>query len=169
MRMLHDEHDRILDQVDRQRAQSEQKAAENSHAFEQARQAAEQARIAAIREAERKLAEARAAEMKRVADASVPASEPAPKPKAGPDVAAGPPLDIAPVSGGESGPLVAKPRGPIETVVAKVGDVTNGIKNTALATVTGITDWFASTGDKLLGRERTPPPVPTSRLSSSAD
>ena len=169
MRMLHDEHDRILDQIDRQRAQSEQKAAEDSHAFEEARQAAEQARIAAIREAERKLAEARAAEMKRVADASVPAPKPAPKPKAGPEVAAGPPLDIAPVSGGESGPLVAKPRGPIETVVATVGDVTTGIKNKAVATVTGITDWFASTGDKLLGREKTPPPAPTSRLSSSVD
>ena len=54
MRMLHDEHDRILDQINRQRAQSEQKAAEDTHAFEQARQDAEQARIAAIREAERK-------------------------------------------------------------------------------------------------------------------
>ncbi len=32
--MLHDEHDRILDQIDRQRAQSEQKAAEDAHAFE---------------------------------------------------------------------------------------------------------------------------------------
>ena len=79
------------------------------------------------------------------------------------------PLDIVPVSGGESGPLVGKPRGPIETVVAKVGDVTNGIKNTAVATVTGITGWFASTGDKLFGREKTPPAAPTSRLSSSAD
>jgi colicin import membrane protein len=181
MRMLHDEHDRILDQIDRQRAQSEQKAAEDAHAFEEARQAAEQARIAAIREAERKLAEARAeaerkltearaAETKRVADAAVPMPREPRKPKAEP-VAAGAPLDIVPVSGSESGPLVAKPRGPIETVVATVGDVTTGIKNKAVATVTGITDWFASAGDKLLGREKTPPqaPVPASRLSSSAD
>lgn len=170
MRMLHDEHDRILDQVDRQRAQSEQKAAEDAHAFEEARQAAEQARIAAIREAERKLAEARAAETKRVADASVPMPKEPRKPKAEP-AASGAPLDIVPVSDGESGPLVAKPRGPIETVVATVGDVTTGIKNKAVATVTGITDWFASAGDKLLGREKTPPqaPLPASRLSSSAD
>lgn len=170
MRMLHDEHGRILDQVDRQRAQSEQKAAEDAHAFEEARQAAEQARIAAIREAERKLAEARAAETKRVADASVPTPKEPRKPKAEP-AASGAPLDIVPVSDGESGPLVAKPRGPIETVVATVGDVTTGIKNKAVATVTGITDWFASAGDRLLGREKTPPqaPVPASRLSSSAD
>jgi len=167
MRMLHEEHDRVLDQIDRQRAQSEQKAAEDAHAFEQARQAAEQARIAAIREAERKLAEARAAETKRMAEVSVPTPrdrKPRPEPEA-----AGAPLDIVPVAGGESGPLVGKPKGPIETVVAKVGDVTNGIKNTALSTVTGITGWFASTGDKLFGREKAPPPAPTSRLSSSAD
>ena len=89
------------------------------------------------------------------------------KPKPEQEVA-GAPLDIVPSSGGESGPLVAnKPRGPIEAVVATVGDVTTGIKNKAVATVTGITDWFASTGDKLLGREKTPPPAPASRLSSS--
>lgn len=167
MRMLHDEHDRILDQVDRQRARSEQKAAEDAHAFEQARQQAELDRIAAIREQERKLAEQqqRAAETKRTADASPLPRER--KPKAEPE-AAGAPLDIVPAGNPGEAPA-AQPRGPIETVVAKVGDVTNGIKNTALATVNGITGWFASTGDKLFGRDKpaAPQPGPTSRLSSS--
>jgi hypothetical protein len=121
-----------------------------------------------IREAERKLAEIRAAETKRVADASASALAPkeARKPKPEPQVA-GAPLDIVPAPAGD----IAKPRGPIETVVATVGEVTTGIKDKAVATVTGITDWFASAGDKLLGREKTPPPAqtPASRLSSSAD
>ena len=36
MRILRDGHDKVLDQVDRQRAESEQKAAEDAHAFERA-------------------------------------------------------------------------------------------------------------------------------------
>ena len=57
-----------------------------------------------------------------------------------------------PVTGGESGPLVSQPRGPIETVVAKVGDVAGEIKTRAVATVVDIKDWFSAAGDRLLGR-----------------
>ncbi|HKY87847.1 MAG TPA: hypothetical protein VJL90_13885 [Pseudorhodoplanes sp.] len=172
MRILRDGHDRVLDQADRQRAESEQKAAEEAHAFEQAR---EQARIAAAQEAARKLAEQRAAEQrqaeqrlaeqraaeaKRVADVT-PAKLPKPKPE---PVAAGAPLEIVPASGE---PPVAKPRGPIETVVATVGGVADEIKNKTVSTVVGIKDWFSAAGDKLLGRDRPPSSVPASRLSST--
>ena len=58
------------------------------------------------------------------------------------------------MTGGESGPLAQKPRGPIETVVAKVGDVADEIKNKTVSTVTGIKDWFSAAGDKLLGRDK---------------
>jgi Skp family chaperone for outer membrane proteins len=177
MRILRDGHDRVLDQVDRQRAESEQKAAEEAHAFEQAR---EQARIAAAREAARKLAEQRAAEQrqaeqrqaeqrqaeqraaeaKRVADVT-PAKLPKPKPE---PVAAGAPLEIVPAPGE---PPVQKPRGPIETVVATVGGVADDIKNKTVSTVVGIKDWFSAAGDKLLGRDKPPSAVPASRLSST--
>jgi hypothetical protein len=169
--MLNDAHNRVHDQADRQRVQSEQRAAEDAYAFnearEEARRKAEEVRLAAAREAERKLAEQqRVAEARRAADAS--ASKDHRKPKAAEPEVAGAPLDIVTVAGSESGPLVTEPRGPIETVVAKVGDVTTSIKNTAVETVSGITGWFSSAGDKLLGRNRTPP-APVSRLSSSAD
>ena len=165
MRMLHDEHDRVLDQADRQRAQTEQKAAEDEHAFEQAR---EQARLAAAaeaaaQEAARKLAEQRAAEGRRVADASPVKEIRKPKPEAAAASPPGAPLDIVP-AGGESAPVVRKPRGPIETVVAKVGDVADEIKNKAVGTVTGIKDWFSAAGDKLLGRDNKAG-LPASRLS----
>jgi hypothetical protein len=151
MRILHDEHDRVLDQADRKRAETEQQAAEDSYAFEQAR-------LAAIEEAARKLAEQRAAEQraleqraaeKRVAEASLAKDTRKPKPE---PVAAAAPLDIVPVTGGESGPLVSEPRGPIEMVVAKVGGVAGEIKNKAVAAVTDIKGWFSAAGDKLLGR-----------------
>jgi hypothetical protein len=167
MRILRDGHDRVLDQVDRQRAESEQKAAEEAHAFEQAR---EQARIAAAQEAARKLAEQRAAEQrqaeqraaeaKRVAEVT-PAKLPKPKPE---PVAAGAPLEIVPAPGE---PPVQKPRGPIETVVATVGGVADEIKNKTVSTVVGIKDWFSAAGDKLLGRDKPPSSVPASRLSST--
>ncbi len=156
MRMLRDEHDRVLEQDDRQPAHAEQKAAEDAHAFEQAR-------LAAAQEAERKLAEQRAAEAKRLADAS--AAKESRKPKPEPVVAAAP-LDIVPVAGSESGPLV-KPRGPIETVVAKAGDLAGEIKDKAVATVTDIKDWFSAAGDKLLGRDKSAPALPASRFSSN--
>jgi len=182
MRILRDGHDKVLDQIDRQRAESEQKAAEEAHAFGQAR---EEARLAAAREAARKLAEqrlaeqkladqraveqraaeARAAETKRVADASSAKDIRKPKPE---PVAAGAPLDIVPASGGESGPLAQKPRGPIETVVATVGDVADEIKNKTVSTVVGIKDWFSAAGDKLLGRDKPAPATPASHLSSSS-
>lgn len=171
MRMLHDEHGRVLDQADRQRVQSEQKAAEDAHAFEQARLAAAEAarklaeqRATEQRAIEQRAAEQRAAEMKRVADASAPKDVRKPKPEV---VAPGAPLDIVPASGGESAPLVRRPRGPIETVVAKVGDVADEIKNKTVSAVTDIKDWFSAAGDKLLGRDRAPSSVPASRLSSS--
>jgi hypothetical protein len=192
MRILRDGHDRVLDQVDRQIAESEQKAAEEAHAFEQAR---EQARIAAAQEAARKLAEQRAAEQrlaeqrqaeqrqaeqrqaeqrqaeqrlaeqrsaeaKRVAEVT-PARLPKPKPEA---VAAGAPLEIVPAPGE---PPVQKPRGPIEAVVATVGGVADEIKNKTVSTVVGIKDWFSAAGDRLLGRDKPPSPVPASRLSST--
>jgi len=157
MRMLREEHDRVLDQADRQRAQAEQKAAEDAHAFEQAR-------LAAAQEAERKLAEQRAAEAKRLADASVAKESRKPKPE--PVVVAGAPLDIVPAAGSESGPLV-KPRGPIETVVAKAGDLAGEIKDKAVATVIDIKDWFSAAGDKLLGRDKSAPALPASRFSSN--
>ena len=170
MRMLRDGHDKVLDQIDRQRAEAEQKAAEEAHAFEQARIAAEQARIAeaARKLAEQKLAEQRAAEQraaeaKRVADAS--AAREARKPKPEP-VVAGAPLDIAPPAVGENAP-VQKPRGPIETVVATVGDVADGIKNKTVSTVVGIKDWFSAAGDKLLGRGKPASSAPTGQLSST--
>jgi beta-glucosidase-like glycosyl hydrolase len=182
MRILRDGHDRVLDQVDRQRAESEQKAAEEAHAFEQAR---EQARVVAALEAARKLAEQRAAEQrlaeqrqaeqrqaeqrhaeqraaeaKRVAEVT-PAKLPKPKPE---PVAAGAPLEIVPAAGE---PPVQKPRGPIETVVATVGGVADEIKNKTVSTVVGIKDWFSAAGDKLLGRDKPPSPIPASRLSST--
>lgn len=157
MRMLNEGHNRVLDQADRQRVESEQKAEEDAYAFEQARVAAAQEaarklaeqRAAEQRAAEQRAVEQRAAEMKRVAEASLPKNTPKPKPE---PVATGAPLDIVPASGGESAPLVRKPRGPIETVVATVGDVADGIKSTAVSTVTGIKDWFAAAGDRVLGR-----------------
>ncbi len=161
MRILHDEHGRILDQVDRQQAEIEQKAAEDAHAFDQARLAAEQARLAAAEEAARKLAEQRAAETKRIADASPPKTVPRPKPE---PAASGAPLDIVPVAGGESGPLVAEPLGPIEAAVAKASAFTGEIKDKAVATVTDIKDWFAAAGDKLLGRDKAPSSMPASRF-----
>ena len=113
MRILRDGHDKVLDQVDRQRAESEQKAAEDAHAFERAR---EEARLAAAREAARKLAEQRAAEQrqaeqrvaeqraaeqraaeaKRVAEVTPAMQLPRPKPE---PVVAGAPLDIVPARG----------------------------------------------------------------------
>jgi hypothetical protein len=173
MRILRDGHDKVLDQVDRQRAESEQKAAEEAHAFERAR---EEARLAAEREAARKLAEqklaeqraaeqraaeARAPEAKRVAE--VTPAKPLPKPKPEP-AAAGAPLDIVPAAGE---PPVVKPRGPIETVVATVGGVADDIKNKTVSTVVGIKDWFSAAGDKLLGRDKPASSGPTSRLSST--
>jgi hypothetical protein len=172
MRILRDGHDKVLDQVDRQRAESEQKAAEDAHAFERAR---EEARLAAAREAARKLAEQRAAEQrlaeqrlaeqraaetKRVAEVT-PAKLPKPKPE---PVAAGAPLEIVPAPGE---PPVQKPRGPIETVVATVGGVADEIKNKTVSTVVGIKDWFSAAGDKLLGRDKPPSAVPANRLSST--
>jgi hypothetical protein len=187
MRILRDGHDKVLDQVDRQRAESEQKAAEEAHAFEQAR---EQARVAAAQEAARKLAEQRAAEQrlaeqrqaeqrqaeqrlaeqrlaeqraaetKRVAEVT-PAKLPKPKPE---PIAAGAPLEIVPASGE---PPVQRPRGPIETVVATVGGVADEIKNKTVSTVVGIKDWFSAAGDKLLGRDKPPSAVPANRLSST--
>jgi hypothetical protein len=156
MRNLREGHDRVLDQADRQRALSEQKAAEDAHAFEIARRAAaEEAarkereetarRLAEQRAAEQRIAEQRASEMKRVAEASPVRETRKPNPE---PVVAGPPLDIAPPP--------RKPQNPIEAVVMKVGDVAGDIKNTAVSTVTGIKDWFAATGDKLLGRDRAP-------------
>lgn len=155
MRMLHEEHDRVLEQIGRQRAQTEQKAAEDAYALDQAR-------LAAAREAERKLAEQRAAEAKRVADAAVAKDSRKPKPE--PVVAAGAPLDIVPVTGGDSAPAVEKPRGPIQAMVATVGK----IKDKAVETVTGIRDWFSAAGDRLLGREKAVPQPPSSRLSSTS-
>jgi hypothetical protein len=157
MRMLHEEHDRVLDQADRQRAQAEQKAAEDAHAFEQAR-------LAAAQEAARKLAEQRAAEVKRLADASAAKESRKPKPES---VVAGAPLDIVPAAGSESGPPVQKPRGPIETVVAKAGDLAGEIKDKAVATVTDIKEWFSAAGEKLLGRDKSTPALPASRISSN--
>ena len=172
MRVLRDGHDKVLDQVDRQLAESEQKAAEDAHAFERAR---EEARLAAAREAARKLAEQRAAEQrqaeqrlaeqraaetKRVAEVT-PAKLPKPKPE---PVAAGAPLEIVPAPGELP---VAKPRGPIETVVATVGGVADDIKNKTVSTVVNIKDWFSAAGDKLLGRDKPAPAAPTSRLSST--
>jgi hypothetical protein len=169
MRMLRDGHDKVLDLADRQRAEAEQKAAEEAHAFEQARIAAEQARIAeaARKLAEQKLAEQRAAEQraaeaKRVADASSAREARKPKPE---PVVAGAPLDIAPPAIGEV--PVQKPRGPIETVVATVGDVADDIKNKTVSTVVGIKDWFSAAGDKLLGRGKPGSSAPTGQLSSS--
>jgi hypothetical protein len=170
MRILRDGHDKVLDLADRQRAEAEQKAAEEAHAFEQARIAAEQARIAeaARKLAEQKLAEQRAAEhraaeAKRVADASSAREARKPKPE---PVVAGAPLDIAPPAIGENAP-VQKPRGPIETVVATVGDVADDIKNKTVSTVVGIKDWFSAAGDKLLGRGRPGSLAPTGQLSST--
>ena len=74
-----------------------------------------------------------------------------PKPKPEP-VAAGAPLDIVPAPGEAA--ALQKPRGPIETVVAKVGGVADEIKNKTVSTVTGIKDWFSAAGDKLLGRDK---------------
>jgi hypothetical protein len=167
MRILRDGHDKVLDQIDRQRAESEQKAAEEAHAFEQARlAAAEEAarKLAEQRAAEQRAAEQRAAEAKRVADASAVRDVRTPKPKPEPAVA-GAPLDIVPASGGESG--VRKQRGPIEVVVATVGDVADEIKNKTVSTVTGIKDWFSAAGDKLLGRDKPVPAAPASHLSST--
>jgi len=169
MRILRDGHDKVLDQIDRQRAESEQKAAEEAHAFEQARlAAAEEAarKLAEQRAAEQRAAEQRAAEAKRVADASAARDVRTPKPKPEP-VAAGAPLDIVPASGGEGGSLPQKPRGPIETVVATVGDVADEIKNKTVSTVVGIKDWFSAAGDKLLGRDKPVPAAPASHLSST--
>ncbi len=171
MRILRDGHNKVLDQIDRQRAESEQKAAEDAHAFEQAR---EEARLAAAREAARKLAEQklaeqraaehRAADAKRVAEA--PPSREARKPKPEP-VAASAPLDITPAPGDENGALAQKPRGPIETVVATVGGVADEIKNKTVSTVVGIKDWLSAAGDKLLGRDRPASSSPVNRLSST--
>ena len=140
MARVRETHNQIVEFLDLRENEAEARARAEA-------QAREMARLAAIREAEakreleRRLAEAAAARETQRADAkAAPARRVAQKP----EMPAGNPLDIVPDASADSAPRDL-PRGPIETIVARVDE----IKDRTVATIGGIRDWLVWATDRI--------------------
>lgn len=145
MARVRETHNQIVEFLDRRENEAEARARAEA-------QAREMARLAAIREAEakreheRRLAEAAAARETQRADAKVAAAR---RVAQKPEMPAGNPLDIVPDASADSAPRNL-PRGPIETIVARVDE----IKDKTVATIGGIKDWLVGTTERIFAPAR---------------
>lgn len=145
---VRESHHQIVEFLDRRESEAEAKARAEA-------QAREAARLAAIREAEekreheRRMAEAAAARETQRADLKAP---PPRRVAQKPEIPAGNPLDIVPDASADHAHPRSLPRGPVETIVAKMDE----IKDKTVSTIGGLKDWLVDTTDRIFtpGRDR---------------